>query len=340
MMPIVAPFSRYGEKPSCDCRDEPVVVGLVNNMPDTALRTTERQFSELLSAASRNRAIILRLFSLPELPRSETARAHIDRNYEQIDALWTSDVDGLIVTGTEPRALSLSDEPYWCSLAKLVDWAKDHTISAVWSCLAAHAAVFYLDGIVRRARCEKLFGVFDCTKIMEHPLLSQIPNCWRVPHSRYNELPEDALCSRDYRILSWSAHAGADMFVTQRNSVFFFLQGHPEYDPGSLLREYRRDVARFLAGERNHYPEMPCCYFDDSTAAALAIFRQAALGKRRIDLLSNFPAVTEEKLADPWREPATLIYTNWLSYLAEQSSRSHRPGNTIPGSTRRPLRSR
>lgn len=317
-MPVLPPSPQFREQSTRRCDHEPIVVGLVNNMPDAALRTTERQFRELLSAAAQNISVCLRLFSLPELPRSDAGRAHIDRHYEQIGNLWASDLDGLIVTGTEPRAPILSDEPYWRTLTKLVDWAEDHTISAVWSCLAAHAAVLHLDGIVRRALGEKLVGVFESEKAAEHPMVFDAPPRWRVPHSRYNGLSEAALCSRGYYILSWSAVAGLDMFVGQRKSLFLFLQGHPEYDRGALLREYRRDIARFLAGEGRRYPRIPYGYFDEGTTDELAAFQQAAMRKLGIDSLSNFPAVTEGKLADVWRVPATLIFRNWLSYLVEQ----------------------
>ncbi len=47
----------------------PIVIGLVNNMPDGALQATERQFSDLLSEASGNLLIFLRFFSRPELRR-------------------------------------------------------------------------------------------------------------------------------------------------------------------------------------------------------------------------------------------------------------------------------
>ena len=282
-------------RPRCDAAD-PIVIGLVNNMPDAALQTTERQFRELLFASSHN-SVRLRFFSLPELPRAEAGRSHISQHYEDISELWTSHLDGLIVTGTEPRAAALADEPYWPTLTKLVDWADDHAISTVWSCLAAHAAVLHIDGISRRAFREKLSGVFDCTKATDHTIVEGAPSRWRVPHSRYNELPEDALASSGYRILSRLSGTGADMFVKQRKTLFLFVQGHLEYDPGALLREYRRDVRRFLAGERDTYPEMPCGYFDEDAAAAFAAFRRQALGNRGIDLLLSFPvAIAERKI--------------------------------------------
>jgi homoserine O-succinyltransferase len=287
-------------------------------MPDAALCTTERQFRELLAAASADVPVSLRLFSLPELRRSDAARSHVHLHYEDIGELWSSDIDGLIVTGTEPRASDLTEEPYWHSLTKLIDWAQDHTASAVWSCLAAHAAVLYLDGITRRPLSEKLVGVFECLKAMNDGIVRGAPARWRVPHSRYNELPEEGLVERGYRILSRSADAGADMFVAERNSLFLYMQGHPEYDPGAMFREYRRDVGRFLSEERASYPEIPRDYFDDETTAAFAAFRHKALRNRKIDFLANFPSLARGEPLNAWREPAVRIYANWLSYLAER----------------------
>lgn len=300
-------------------RGDPVVIGLVNNMPDAALRATERQFSELLCAAARDRAVSLRFFFLADLPRGREARSHLRRQYAEIGELWGGHLDGLIVTGTEPHAAALSDEPYWPALAKLVDWAEDHTISTVWSCLAAHAAVLHSDGICRRRLNEKLFGVYDCVKAADHPILAGAPSQWRVPHARYNDLAEEALVASGYCILSRSDAAGADMFVKQRNSLFVFVQGHPEYDGGALLREYRRDVRRFLTGQRDDYPEMPRGYFDDDAAASLVALKARALRDRDTDVLRDFPvACAEEKLACAWRPLAVQLYANWLSHIVEQ----------------------
>jgi homoserine O-succinyltransferase len=307
-------------------KDDPVVVGLVNNMPDAALQSTERQFRELLLSTGQRPVVQLRLFSLPELPRADLGRSYVSEHYENISELWASNLDGLIVTGTEPRAPALADEPYWPTLTKLVDWAEDQGISTIWSCLAAHAAVEHIDGIGRRALREKLFGVFDCIKAADHAIMSGAPTHWRVPHSRHNEISEDALVSKDYRILSLLPAIGPDMFIKQRRSLFIFMQGHPEYDAATLLREYRRDIKRFLTGERDSYPEMPHGYFDEVDRAAFATLRQQALGNRDIDLRLNFPAIAERKLEHTWLAPAVRIYTNWLSYVAEQ--RSRRLGST------------
>jgi homoserine O-succinyltransferase/O-acetyltransferase len=323
---LVSPSSLLSpERQSQNGDRQPIVIGLVNNMPDAALRTTERQFCGLLSVASGNLPVWLRLFYLPDVPREDWGRSLVKQRYEDISALSTTHLDGLIVTGTEPGAAALMDEPYWPSLTKLVDWAEDHTVSTIWSCLAAHVAVLHIDGIDRRALGEKLSGIFDCTRAEDHAILARVSSRWRVPHSRYNGLPEEALVCSGYHLLSRSLDAGVDIFVKQRKSLFIFFQGHPEYDPAALLREYRRDGRNFLDGKRAKFPEMPRNYFDNETRIALSEFRERALRNPGIDLLSSFPAVAEEKLVHAWRETATQIYANWLLYLADERTRRPSP---------------
>ncbi len=300
----------------------PITIGLVNNMPDAALKFTELQVRDLLWRAAGRREISLRTFSLPGVPRSSEGQRYVTKHHEPADRLWDCHFDGLIVTGTEPRADRIEDEPYWPALAQLIDWADDHTISSVWSCLAAHAAVYRLDGIDRRPFDSKLFGVFDCTKVQNHPLVAAGPGVWQVPHSRCNELPEQALTAKGYRILSRSDAAGVDLFIKQKQSLFVFLQGHPEYDATALFGEYRRDVRRFFAGEIKQYPELPHGYFTDGATEALLAFREHALQRRDIALLQQFPAAAVgRELAAPWREAATRLYSNWLGYLVRDRAR-------------------
>jgi homoserine O-succinyltransferase len=315
-------INRLHRKPSSPGGTRPVTIGLVNNMPDPALKFTELQVRDLLSRAAGRREISLRIFSLPEVPRSPEGRRYTAEHHEPIGRLWDGSFDGLIVTGTEPRTERIEDEPYWPALVRLIDWAEDHTISSVWSCLAAHAAVYRLDGIARRPFDSKLFGVFDCTKVANHALVGSGPGVWQVPHSRGNELPEKALTKKGYRILSRSDAAGADLFIKQRRSLFVFLQGHPEYDATALFGEYRRDVRRYLGGEAEHYPELPHGYFTDIAREALLTFRERALERRDIALLEQFPAaIVGPELTAPWRDAAARLYSNWLGYLARKRTR-------------------
>jgi homoserine O-succinyltransferase len=299
----------------------PIEIGLINNMPDAALKSTERQFIEVLGAAAGELAVRLHFFSLPDVPRGETGRSHLQAAYSQIGELANARLDALIVTGAEPRTRSLDQEPYWEALVEVIDWAERNTTSAIWSCLAAHAAVLHLDGVERRKLDAKCFGVFECDSVSDDPILSEAPSPYWIPHSRCNELREGALAAHGYRVLTRSPEAGVDMFVKQWRSLFVFFQGHPEYHPDSLSREYRRDIGRFLRRESETCPAPPRGYFDGRSEASLEAFAARARTDRRPDLLAGFPEDLRVRpvLIESWRMWSIPVFRNWLYYLAESN---------------------
>ena len=298
-------------------------IGLVNNMPDAALDATERQFRALLAAAASGLDVRLTMYTLPEVPLTDFGRKQVS-NYATLETLWTRRHDGLIVTGTEPRASDLKDEPFWGSLTKVLEWAEDHTYSTILSCLAAHAGILHLDGIVRRPLGDKRFGVFECVRVDDHPLTAATPPRLSMPHSRWNEIPEEALRACGYGVLTRSEGAGVDAFVKQRKSksLLVFFQGHPEYEAITLLLEYRRDIGRYLRGERETYPPMPEGYFDEETVRALMMLRERASVDRREELLAEFPTATAAgKVSNTWRSAAESLYRNWLRYICSEKEK-------------------
>jgi homoserine O-succinyltransferase/O-acetyltransferase len=304
---------RFGRPQNADAM---LTIGLINNMPDAALQATERQFMRLLRAAAGPNRIQLHCFSLPSVRRSQTAKSRVDRHYADIADLAHLHLDGLIVTGVEPNAATLRDEPFWPELTDIVDWAEANTRSTIWSCLAAHAAVLHLDGIERHRLDTKCSGVYDCAGVADHWLTRDITSPLRVAHSRLNELRERDLSARGYQLLTASRKAGVDIFAKALRSQFIFFQGHPEYDPLSLEREYLRDIARFLGGERDSYPAIPAGYFDIETESRLASFAQRAMVERRAGLSAELPERTlKEDLAAS--SAAAAIFRNWLGYLAD-----------------------
>lgn len=295
-----------------------IQIGLVNNMPDSSLEATERQFRTLLGEAAEGFPLQLSFYAIPAILRSEKARLRIGSSYASIDTLWNRHLDGLIVTGAEPAASNLMDEPFWKGLTQLIEWADHNTHSSVWSCLAAHAAVLHLDGIKRLPFRDKYSGVFECAKTSDHFLTAGLPPCFRTPHSRWNTIPSDALSSCGYRVLTQLNDGGTDAFVKQRNSVFLFCQGHPEYEAASLLLEYRRDIRRFLTRESDFYPSMPRGYFDEDATAALVLLQARALSDRRPERFAEFPSIN---IRCTWRCEAVRFYRNWLQYLMEQKKK-------------------
>jgi homoserine O-succinyltransferase len=294
--------------------DVDLTIGLINNMPDAALQATERQFMRLLRRAAGDVRIDFHCFSLPSVKRSQPLQWRIDQQYSDIADLDRLRLDGLIVTGAEPAAASLAEEPFWPELASIVDWAKTNTRSTIWSCLAAHAAVLHLDGIERQRLDAKCSGIYDCFGVADHWLTDGLPSPFRVSHSRLNELRADDLAQRGYQLLTLSPDGGVDMFARQLRSQFIFFQGHPEYEALSLEREYLRDIARFLGHERDTYPAIPAGYFDTDTEERLAAFERRARAERRPALTNELPERTLRPDVTTG-SAATVIFRNWLDYL-------------------------
>ena len=292
-----------------------VQVGLVNNMPDAAMRATELQFARILKDAAGVLDVRLRLFSLAGVPRGEQARARMEGFYDDAAFLQATGIDALIVTGAEPKSGDLRDEPYWPELAHLIDWAETHTVSTLFSCLAAHAAVLHLDGVPRRPLPRKLSGVFSRARVEDDPLFFNMGLESAVPHSRRNDIAESDLAAKGYRVLARLADGQADIFTRELpgHSRFVFLQGHPEYDPPILGREYLRDMGRFLRGEAETAPTPQENYFDRATENRLA-----AAG-RDLDALTEI--VHGALPRAHWRDATVRFFTNWLNLVAAAKAR-------------------
>src|SRR5271165_3373675 len=301
-------------------RADCVSIAFVNNMPDAALEDTEMQFLELLDAVADGITLRVKFHSLRGVPRGEGGRQHLNRFYFSTDDLLNDRFDGVIMTGTEPRQSNLRNEPYWPALANVLNWAESNTVSTILSCLAAHAGVLYSDGINRQPLSDKQFGVFDFTKAGSHQLTAGTGQRVRFPHSRWNEVQADALTACGYLVLTQSAEGGVDSFVKKKKrSLFVHFQGHPEYGARTLLKEYRRDIKRFLRSERETYPSMPKGYFDPASARLLTEFRDAVLLDRREERMEGFPEfAVAGSLQKTWCSSATNIYRNWLRYVVSK----------------------
>jgi homoserine O-succinyltransferase len=308
---LVGSGESYGAGAEC------VKIAFLNNMPDAALEDTEIQFFELLDAASGEIPVRLKLHSLSGVPRGERGEQHLNSFYFSTDDLLNSRFDAVIMTGTEPRQANLRDEPYWSALTSVLDWAESNTVSTILSCLAAHAGVLHSDGIDRHPLSDKQFGVFDFARAAHHLLTAGAGERVRFPHSRWNEVRADELTACGYRVLTQSVEGGVDSFVkNKKRSLFLHFQGHPEYGTQTLLKEYRRDIKRFLRAERETYPSMPKGYFAAVAAGLATDFQDVVLSDRREELMEDFPeAALINSLENTWHSSARSTYRNWLQYV-------------------------
>jgi homoserine O-succinyltransferase/O-acetyltransferase len=307
-----------------------IAIGLINNMGDDALKITERQFGSLVLEAAGDVSVSLRIFALKSTRRSPRALGYINAHYEPASAAMDGDLDGLIITGAQPHADRLNEEPYWEELTELIDWAKLHTTSTILSCLAAHAGVLHLDGVERRPLPEKCTGVFASAAATTHPLVGNQGGVRLVPHSRYNGLSRTELEQAGYAILTSSRGCGVDSFVKSFGSQFVFLQGHPEYDANSLAREYRRDIDRYLRGETERKPARPSGYFGAEAEAKLRSIDRIAWEDRcrtQIKDISIIDALAPAEMT--WRDAAIAFYRSWIEMITNTNLRSRGPLNAV-----------
>jgi homoserine O-succinyltransferase len=301
--------------------DATIEIAFVNNMPDSAFDETERQFRGLLDAAAREIDDVTVRFNrywLPGLARSEAIEQRLAQDYSPVDRIYRGRPHGLIVTGTEPLTDDLRMESYWEALAELICWAESSTSSALLSCLAAHAAALLFDGIQRQTLPVKCSGVFVQAIRTDHPLTEGLGSQVRMPHSRLNDLPSALLQADGYSNLIESPEMTWTVAVKDRGQCTFVLvQGHPEYSTTSLLREYRRDLQRFLRGERHSIPAIPVGYFDDESHRLLVGFEARVLHRPNDpDLMGNFPfEAVEQRLVNSWQHSGTRLYANWLKLI-------------------------
>jgi hypothetical protein len=98
-------------------------IGFLNMMPDAALAATERQFFRLVGESNLIAQFHIHPFTLESLPRSAKAQAYLDQYYEKFADLREQGLDALIITGANPAAQHLEDEPFWDGLCEVVAWA-------------------------------------------------------------------------------------------------------------------------------------------------------------------------------------------------------------------------
>jgi homoserine O-succinyltransferase len=300
-------------------------VGLVNNMPDASLRATELQFARLLKDAAGNLDVRLRLFSLNSIPRDEQLRTRMAGFYDDAAFLPAANIDALIVTGAASGAQDLRGEPYWKELAQLIDWAETGTISTLFSGPAAEACVLHLDGIVSQPLPEKLLGLYESSRVEDDPLFFNAPPTMPMPQARRSDIAERDLLAKDYRMLARLDNGQAGIFTREPagQSHFIFLQGHPEYDPGTLGREYLCDMSRFLNGESDERPAIPHLYFDRATEARLAELEGASdLARYQEIVLGALPRQV-------WRPATVRLIGNWLMLVAAAKAR-RASSKTVP----------
>ena len=305
-------------------------VGLLNMMPDAALQATERQFMRLVGSCNRIAQIYVHPFSVDAGARGPEAREYLDRHYESFDDIRAAGLDALVVTGANPALPEMEDEPFWAPLTGVMEWAAGNVCSVVCSCLATHACLKHFHGIARR-RClpDKRWGVYEHRNLARrHPMLANLNTRFDAPHSHVYEVTRADVEPAGVRVLSESEEAGIHLAVSLDGLRFVFFQGHPEYDTVSLAKEYKREVERFTAGERETYPPYPEHYFAAGARALLDRHRGEVLDAgTRAAAPPTFPDdELQPWLDNTWTDTGKAMFNNWLGLVYQLTDTDrHKP---------------
>ncbi len=292
-------------------------IGLLNMMPDKALAATERQFFRLIGESNPIAQFYMHPFTLPELTRDAGARAHIDAYYDTFEQVRGQGLDALIITGANVTGPALSEEPFWAPLIDVIDWAYENVTSTLCSCLATHAVLDFRYGQRRTPRPRKTWGVFPHRVVdKHHPLVHDVNTRFDVPHSRWNDVSRAQFDEAGLQVLAES-EVGVHLATSPDGFRFVFFQGHPEYDTISLLKEYKREVMRYAAGEAGVYPPFVDHYFSPRDKAVLREYRARLDSTRAAGrAIPDFPdTLVTQGLDNTWRDTAHAVVGNWVGLV-------------------------
>ncbi len=290
-------------------------IGLLNMMPDKALAATERQFFRLVGESNQIAQFYVHPFTIKELVRSSEGQARVDKYYKSFEQIKNDGLDALIITGANVTGSELSEQCFWKPLNKIVDWAYENVTSTLCSCLATHTVLQFRYGQKRSLLPEKKWGVYPHRVTnKKHPLVTGVNTRFDVPHSRFNEIRKDQFEEAKLKILVESTESDVHIAVSEDGFRFVFFQGHPEYDSISLLKEYKREVGKYIQSKTDDYPSMPENYFSLQSRAILEEYAEKVI-HAQINKQES-PTFPEDLIAplldNTWHDSAETVINSWI----------------------------
>jgi len=261
----------------------PMEVAILNLMPNKI--ETEVQILRMLSNTPLQ--INVEFVRIHANESKNTPKEHLDNFYRLFDDIKDKQYDGLIITGAPLALLNYSEVSFWDKICEVFDWAEKNVTSTMFSCWAAHAALYYHYGLNRTLRTKKLSGVYQHSPLNSKEQLTRgFDESFNVPHSRYGYITkEDYLSVGGLNVLAESAQAGVYLAASE-NKQQVYLTGHPEYDASTLHEEYQRDI------RAEQSPDVPENYYPNND--------------------------TSQTPLSSWRSHGSLLFTNWLNYYVYQ----------------------
>jgi homoserine O-succinyltransferase len=261
----------------------PMQVAILNLMPNKI--ETEVQILRML--ANTPLQINVEFVRIHKNVSKNTPKEHLDNFYCLFDDIKHKQYDGLIITGAPLALLDYSDVSYWDKICEVFDWADKNVTSTMFSCWAAHAALYHHYGLNRHLREKKLSGIYQHYPLSPTEELTRgFDENFNVPHSRYGYINQADYENVDELSILAQSHESGVYLVASKNKRQVYLTGHPEYDTSTLHEEFLRDRKKDAAADA------PINYYQDNDS------NKQPIGS--------------------WRSHGCLLFTNWLNYYVYQ----------------------
>ncbi|MCL2204903.1 MAG: homoserine O-succinyltransferase [Treponema sp.] len=264
----------------------PLRVAIVNLMPTTL--DTEMQLLRLLGNTPLQ--VDISFLRMQSHKSKNAPPGHLEKFYSCATEIMDEGkrYDGFVITGAPVETMQFNEVDYWEELTAVIDYTDNHVFSTMHICWGAQAALFHRYGIPKKPLPAKLFGIFP-HEVNERysPLFRGFDDEFLAPQSRHTECDRGAIAAQKALTIQSETEEAGVFIVTARDGREVYVTGHLEYDPLTLDKEYRRDVAKGLpiTVPKNYYP-------DDDVGKA--------------------PIVR-------WRAHAHLFFSNWLNYVYQET---------------------
>ncbi|MDR0315920.1 MAG: homoserine O-succinyltransferase [Treponema sp.] len=264
----------------------PLRVAIVNLMPTTV--DTEIQLLRLLGNSPLQ--VDISFLHMGSHESKNAPPGHLEKFYTSTSEIVSlkARFDGLIITGAPVETLPFEEVDYWNELAEIIDYSGKNVFSTLHICWGAQAGLYRRYKIPKQPLVEKLFGIFPHAVNEQYAVLFRgFDDEFLAPQSRHTAIDRAAVAADSRLVIQSETEESGVFIVTAREGREIYVTGHLEYDPLTIDREYRRDLAKGLPIEvpRNYYPD------NDPSKA---------------------PVVR-------WRAHAHLFFNNWLNYVYQET---------------------
>ncbi|MFB8004758.1 homoserine O-succinyltransferase [Nocardia sp. NPDC056000] len=325
------------------------IVDLISSRPDSM---TRRVFAEAVRGASGRLG-----WAIPDLPfadptpvewaetavNQDDSLGGIELSCFGIDPLGSPDavdwaalasMDGLIISGSEPTASDIADEPCLAIIDRLMRECAGSSL--LFSCQSAHAALYLLHGVRRHRLARRQHGVFDhrvhtsglldlemgtgaAHSGPEAVLTDGLATPVRVPHSRWNVMASADLRAAGLTVLLDSEEAEWQLAIGPAGLRQVFIQGHPEYLPDTMAREYRRDLRRWIADPSLPFPQIPVDYFPAEAHEQIVALTELVRISRDPAVLDDLVLPADHtRVAHDWSTYSRVFFANWLTAVRDR----------------------